>query len=786
MTVELLRKRYDARGQRHDGECYHAVVASDGQAHAWLRVHGKRESLIYRGSPDGVERVAVENTYIFSPLLLGGHLLWVQSSDGGWSIHAMDTSDPQHVRQPFDLPGRPLSLGGCEFDGSAALVWEQREGCRTRVYIATQREGDFGQAHAVSDGTANAYDPDVAICPDGSVFVAYSTFAGGHYRVVLQKMAADGTRAGAPQRLSNRAEACLYPSISAATGGGVWFSYTSLSEPVHVTDLPLVQHHRFQAQKDIFRKRGIVQVGWTDGEHLRAVAAPRGKPLYTAAMLVDGSGGASRTRVFEDARGRVRLLLRQYAPWSEARYAHEDEPLRRNAVPNADLPSCMYANLSLMTLCDDNWTQPVTLINRAHIELPISCAMRGDTLTVAFTEDARRVGWDRAGEWFDSQGQLGVGGAELRLSDLGTPDYDFRDFTLSPVIGPSVENPRVDARSGPFLHALGQTHKHSTLSICCRELDRDMHMNFRVMQDVQHCLFGALTDHDYNMWHTEMLLMRKHADYYYFPSEFVALQAYEWTGSDPAACSHEGGPFGHMNPLCFDEHGDLEVYAAGDPKSPGGSPQRLWNSYEGQPIITPPHHMVDSVHRYYWQFMDPDMATVVELFQDGRGSTEQPGAPGVTNSLHHRQAQWVVDALKSGKRFGFIAGGEHVGLALAGVLTRELTRTGLYEAMRARRTFATTGLSIRVRLVCNDTELGGALKADVGNFSLEVASPEPARAIHVMRNGDVWQTYVPGNESSVRHAWTAHREEREEFWYCRVIFGNGDMAWTSPIWLSEA
>jgi hypothetical protein len=151
---------------------------------------------------------------------------------------------------------------------------------------------------------------------------------------------------------------------------------------------------------------------------------------------------------------------------------------------------------------------------------------------------------------------------------------------------------------------------------------------------------------------------------------------------------------------------------------------------------------------------------------------EQPWAPGVTNYFHAKEARWAVDELKAGKRFGFITSADHHGL----------TRAGIFEALMARRCFATTGIALRLVFICNGQPMGAEVAAGSAEFQLSVAAPEPLHEVQIVRNGEVVQALsVKGKVA--HHAWQAHRQEVGEFWYCRIILENGEMAWSSPIWL---
>ena len=75
-------------------------------------------------------------------------------------------------------------------------------------------------------------------------------------------------------------------------------------------------------------------------------------------------------------------------------------------------------------------------------------------------------------------------------------------------------------------------------------------------------------------------------------------------------------------------------------------------------------------------------------------------------------------------------------------------------------------------------ETSAATKADVGQLRLAVTSPEPVAEIQIVRDGATVETIT-----TLHHEWTATRQRPGEFWYCRVVLANGEMIWTSPIWL---
>jgi len=797
MNAELKTKQIHQRGTRHRNECYHAVIDSTpgSTAIAYLRVINNREELVLQLSPDTDGIVLSRGTYILNPHFAGGYLFWVENDGNDWTIKAVDLQKPvaDEIIQPFSHHGRPLSLssatGGC---GTVILSWEERQGKTTRIRYARFGESRFEKPVELTDGTVNAYDPAVAITPDGTAYIAYTAFIDGDYQIMLQEIRRRGSKDMKPIVISNRHCSCLYPSLAPRKQGGVWFSYTSLILPSGEEELfqPFVTHHRHLAQLTFFSNHGLLFAGYFDGRELLAPFAPPAPGILAstgelAGMIVFGSGHCGRSTIFEDQLERAHILFRQHNQAAPVTFTEEGEELCRSEKRGVEKSGNRHPDICLTSLEDEYWSIPRRLIQHAHFDSQPTFNLNGKLLNIAFTEDGRSTGFSQLGgaEWSDHTSEIGVGTVSVELRDTSPPAYKFYPFTVKPMPVASMEEPRFDHRQGSVIHAIGQTHTHSNLSVCRRETDRDITANYRFFQDVTHCDFCATTDHGFNMWQTEMLWMRKLAEYYYFPGEFVAIPAYEWTGTPEAAVNHDGGPFGHLNVLWLEEEGDLAVFTPMDKACAGGNPVKLRQVYEGRKIVAIPHHIKDS-HWYNWNFFNEEFSPIIEIFQEFRGSAEQPKVPGISNSFQVEEGAYAVDKLREGRKFGFIAGADHSGLALAGVPVAELTRSALYDAVTERRTFGTTGIAVSIEFNCNGQDMGSSVKCERADFSISVRGAATIAELQVVRNGDEVEI-MKVNQKEFARSWTAEQIENNEFWYCRLIFENGEIAWSSPIWLGK-
>jgi hypothetical protein len=188
------------------------------------------------------------------------------------------------------------------------------------------------------------------------------------------------------------------------------------------------------------------------------------------------------------------------------------------------------------------------------------------------------------------------------------------------------------------------------------------------------------------------------------------------------------------------------------------------------------------MHPYFWHFFHEQFQPVVEVFQDARGSGEIATGPGVTNFIKSTEDHWINTALQQGKKLGFIAGGDHMGLALAGVLVDDLTRTALYEALTQRRCFATTGVAATVQFRCNGAPMGAVVPCDQATFEVVVEATSAIDTLQIIRDGAVNQL-VACDGSRVSHTWSATRQRSGEYWYIRVLLEDGEIVWSSPVWL---
>lgn len=131
-----------------------------------------------------------------------------------------------------------------------------------------------------------------------------------------------------------------------------------------------------------------------------------------------------------------------------------------------------------------------------------------------------------------------------------------------------------------------------------------------------------------------------------------------------------------------------------------------------------------------------------------------------THSTHGTVEWFFMDALSRGYKVGLTAGTDgvmgrpgacHPGRrlirnlrnGLTGLYAKELTREAVWEALHARRTFATTGERIRLLFQVNDTDMGSEITTDGSpKISFQVEGTKPVERVDLFRGIEVINSWT--------------------------------------------
>ena len=318
--------------------------------------------------------------------------------------------------------------------------------------------------------------------------------------------------------------------------------------------------------------------------------------------------------------------------------------------------------------------------------------------------------------------------------------------------------------------------------------------------------FYALTDHEWQVGPTGIDDYLGLADARNEPGRFVCLPGFEFTNV----------LYGHRN-VYFRDSGGTVVSANPEWRHPCKdpdkclTPQTLWAELQktGVPFMTVPHHPSAASHPCTWEIFNPTYDRLVEVYS-AWGSSEYYGdSPrGVSDRF---RALDVREALGRGYRLGLIGSSDghdgHPGNAQsplvkhhhlfhfcgsgrAAVLCRELTREAVFDALHARRCYATTGTPIVLDVTVNGAagmgqELAAIPAGKRPQLRVACVGTNGIDHIRVVRNGQVAHTQPVHGAFETELEWEdpVYDPDTPTCYYVRVVQKDRESAWSSPVWL---
>jgi len=311
---------------------------------------------------------------------------------------------------------------------------------------------------------------------------------------------------------------------------------------------------------------------------------------------------------------------------------------------------------------------------------------------------------------------------------------------------------------------------------------------YRYAYEVARLDVAAVTDNDH--WGLTPLdenpeiweVIKRSAKESYRPGEFVTLLGYEFTSWRQ----------GHYHVIYSTDDGPL----AGASNSGEDDLKGLWAALGGMNAITIPHHVAGGPAATDWNFFESPFEPVMEIVSRF-GVSERQGAPGEISSPV--PGHFAVDALAKGYRLGFVGGGDssngHPGVrdyraetgGLTGIWARELTRESIFEAIKARRTYATTGARIYLEFRVNGVFMGENLRLANPEadrvIEARIIGAAPVALIELMKNGRLLAARRPMTSACDLSFIEYGTAKQGDYYYLRIRQTNGESAWSSPIWI---
>jgi hypothetical protein len=301
----------------------------------------------------------------------------------------------------------------------------------------------------------------------------------------------------------------------------------------------------------------------------------------------------------------------------------------------------------------------------------------------------------------------------------------------------------------PYHYCWGDIHAHTSYSDGV-QTPADA---YRHARDVAKLDFFSVTDHDPLLTFDEWDDVRRQADAFDQPGKFAALWGIEWTTSD----------LGH---IC--------VYMLDRPRL-STDLESAYRQFDELGLVA--------------HFNHPHP----EEFGSGRYAPEGARAiAGVEVRDANEEACWNT-MLKAGWRVGTDGSedkhdttwgdGPHWTVALA----KQVSREGIIEAIRARRTYSTWDRNLRLEFTLDGEDMGADVSRAAGALPCVVNVSDPDAGESITRidavvDGEVAATATP---NAAEYKWTTpiSLKPGRHYVYVRVTQAHGAYTWSSPIWV---
>ncbi|NQU84436.1 MAG: CehA/McbA family metallohydrolase [Mariniphaga sp.] len=379
--------------------------------------------------------------------------------------------------------------------------------------------------------------------------------------------------------------------------------------------------------------------------------------------------------------------------------------------------------------------------------------------------------------------------------ELGTRDYNTINVSQGDVTGNSnVINVSSNKKVGNIF--FGDFHGHSWFSDGVLWIDD----HYLYAKDVAGLDFAGVTDHSEDPYNFSKELVVPFVNRFHQQSEFVTLYTHEWT---------RGGGFGHINPLFLHEK-EFDIFNASD----YDNPDELWEALKGREVITPPHHPAaehdGGAGGYNWDFYNKEFLKTVEIASKHGISECMPedGNPyPIRGGMNpKRTVQYALG--EKGYKLGIIGSsdahatrlgelyhpmGGYETSVITAAYSENLSREAIYNAIKNRNTYATTGEKILVEFSINGYPMGSEFelaKSEKPSINVKVGGTNEIKDVVVWKysldKGWEKNLVIDGNSTIVSREFIDNDFNQNSLYYVRVTQEGEplELAWTSPIWIN--
>jgi hypothetical protein len=641
--------------------------------------------------------------------------------------------------------------------GRAWVVWESNAGQCRGIYACRVGPDGAEKAERLSAADANGYNPAVVALEDGSLMAAWDS--GRRQGADLYGAWRRNGRWEAERRLTADPRIERHPAL-AAWKGQVWMAWQAQS---------------YAGIRINYAAEQRIVVARVDGD---GPLAPKG----LGQAVLAHKGLLLRPRIAFDPAGRLWLTVREslgpQAGWQPLAWCYSG----------------------------GEWSGPQALTGQQGRWRPVTMAWTADGGLAAIQFDDLPTGWNQQGirdDWRSGVALLALpddkapAARPVETEPLAMPATDFSLAEKMDLCSAALPRQQMSRGGQRLMLFWGDFHDHTDLSVCQRSANPPGHDLLANERDIERLDFCSLNDHGYNFdwpqWQFNGEQTRANHD----PGRFVTFLAEEWTSDHiPYSPPRYAKPINSDTPVELRRYGHHNLIFR-DPYYPRFfdsrdgdiTPRQVWEQFAPGDILVIPHQLADLGNRPTdWSFHDERFQPVAEIFQT-RGSYEYLGAPRQAPRSMAEPGHYLQDAWAKGLVIGVIASPDHGGgSGKVGAWAEDLTRDGIFRAIRARHTFGTSGAKMGLYVAAGEAMMGDKVKRPPGPilFHVRAAALRDIKELVIFRNNQVVHRAEPGKKD-IDLDWTdLQPPDAPVLWYyVRIHAVDDELAWSSPIWFER-
>ena len=709
---------------------------------------------------------------------------WSELVNGRWLVIQRPTGKGRLRWRPRETGSDIFLDAAVDTAGRQWLTWQRFDAGFSNIEIKWDTDDGKRRHLPLTKHVKGDWEPRLILGRKDEALVLFDSYRNGNYDVFLANVTADGRSTIIPIATSERYEARAEGALS-PDGKKLWVAYESGIKRWG-KDLG-AEWRKIGGGLNYDRRIKFVSVDLKSGKVRQIsditplvpdVVSPLGKP---------GSGAVNLPKVVVDQGGK---------PWIFFRYCPE-----RGAG---------YWQLAFTRFDGKEWSQAKTLANSAFCQDRRCSALVDEDgmIWAAWPSDNRRN---------KQHGDTGIYLTKIdptkKLASAGPLPFEIEGIQESPLKAPN-DTPERDRNERnewtingeTYTLVWGDVHRHTDFSNCRTTDDGCIVEHFRYAIDAGGLDYLATSDHTEvgkTLDPYEWFQSQKLADIFQNPEFFLSLYAYE---------REQKWPYGHRN-VVFDQRGGPVVYIkrSNYEKSPWATrlppedgvrkgelpPWHLWELLHehGHRAVTIEHTSAGTMGTDWsvYDKIDHKFENIVELFQGSRESYEGVGAPQpqvVTKTSKSQFGKFSVgvyqNALRLGHKLGAYASSDHrsVHVSYGGVYVKNFDRSAILDGMDNRLTVAATD-KIFMEFSCNGKPLGSILESTKKpELTMAIDGTADIQKVTVIRNETNYQVFEPGSRV-FNKIWTDPNPlEGENRYYLRIEQVDGNMGWTSPVWVT--